>query len=126
MAISLDGIALPDDLQWSNEFDWSPVSQSAEYSIGGALMVQEGTKLVGRPILITGGNWAWVTRSTVKALFATLIANKVMTLITDDGRTFPVMWNHEDKPIETEPVKFQSPPDDDDDHFITLRLFEVT
>ncbi len=56
--MTLDGIELPDDLLWVDEFDWNPVAQDIERSLTGALMVQEQAKLYGRPITLTGGDEA--------------------------------------------------------------------
>jgi len=56
-------VDLPKDLQWSDEFTWNKVEQNAEYSVGGNLLTQEGVKLQGRHITLTGlDNMAWITR----------------------------------------------------------------
>ena len=44
MAITLGGLALPRGLRWTDELAWSPVAQSTEYGLTGALIVQEATK----------------------------------------------------------------------------------
>ena len=86
--MTLDGIELPDDLLWVDEFDWNPVAQDIERSLTGALMVQEQVKLYGRPITLTGGDEAgWVTRVTILELMALVeTPNRVMTLIFSDER----------------------------------------
>ena len=93
--MTLDGIELPDDLLWVDEFDWSPVAQDIDRSLTGALMVQEQAKLFGRPITLTGGNEAgWVTRATVLELMALAkLPSKSMLLILADGREFQVYFN---------------------------------
>lgn len=63
-------IELHDDLQWIDEFDWSEVEQSKEYSLTGALIIQQGVKAKGRPITLQSNGAAWVTRSVVEALQA--------------------------------------------------------
>lgn len=125
MAIFLDGQELPADLQWIDEFDYSPVAQTLDHSIGGALMVQEGAKLAGRPVTLSGGDWAWVTRATVKNLFGILLPGHIMVLDLEDGRTLAVMWRFADTPIKSTPVIFQAPADDADGYYIELRLVEV-
>ena len=45
-------LALSDRLAWTDEFGWSPVEQSTEYSTTGALLVHVATKLAGRPITL--------------------------------------------------------------------------
>ena len=43
-------LELPDQLRWTDEHDWSPLAQaSPQYSLGGAVIVQQGSKLAGRP-----------------------------------------------------------------------------
>lgn len=125
MDITLDGITLPEDLQWIDEFDWSPVAQDREYTIGGALSVQEGTKLAGRAITLSGGDWAWVPRTTVNALHAIKTAGREMSLTLGDGRQFTVMWDFASNPLKATPVIFQSPMEDADQYYLELRLFEV-
>lgn len=123
--ITLDGIELPADLQWIDEFDWAPVAQDREYSIGGALMIQEGQKLAGRPVTLSGGDWAWVDRATVKALFDSMLAGNDMDLVLEDGRNLVVMWRYTDNPVKSTPVHFQAPAEDADMYFIELRLIEI-
>lgn len=47
-------ITLPTDLNWVDEFKWSPVIQSQEYAISGSLVVDDWVKLAGRPITLQG------------------------------------------------------------------------
>lgn len=54
---------LPKDLQWIDEQSWGAVEQSVDYSLTGALLIQEGKKLKGRYITLVGAdNMAWITR----------------------------------------------------------------
>ena len=62
---------LSDRLAWTDEFGWSPVEQSTEYSTTGALMVHVATKQSGRPITLEGKETAtWISRATCQALEA--------------------------------------------------------
>jgi len=121
MSITLDAIVLPADLLWIGEFDWSPVAQNQEYTTEGALIIEPSTKLAGRAITLSGGGFAWVSRSTIKLLYAKLVAGIEMTLTLEDGRVFTVGWRYPN-PIETTPVIEQTPPEDTDNHYITLNL----
>ena len=87
-------ITLPDDLLWINEFEWNPVEQTTERSLTGALLIQEGQFNYGRPIVLSGnGEAGWVSRLTVKNLFAlSKAANKIMTLTLPDSRQFSVIF----------------------------------
>lgn len=63
--------SLSDRLQWTDEYDWSPVEQATEYSTSGALLVDVGLKLAGRPITLEGiDTAAWLTRATCDTLQA--------------------------------------------------------
>lgn len=64
-------IDLPKDLLWSDEHTWSAVAQSAEYSLTGALLIEEGLKQKGRTITLTGlDNMAWITREQGNTLLS--------------------------------------------------------
>lgn len=91
--MTLDGITLPDGLVWADEFDWTAVAQKTATTITGALLVQEGEYLAGRPITLKGSEEScWAPRSVIEQLYAmTLTADRVMTL--DLGGTLKsVIW----------------------------------
>lgn len=108
MAITLGAITLPDTLVWEDEFVWSPVAQSTEYSLTGALIVQEATKLAGRPITLVGksdsnAHTGGISRTDLLALQAALIvAGASWTLTLHDARTFTVAAQQD--PLEAEPL----------------------
>lgn len=102
MTASLDNVTLPDDLDWTDEFDWQPVSQVTTPTLTGALVVEEAALQAGRPITLVSDGAAWVTRATVKKLQALLAkAGETMTLTLSDGRTFSVLWRRGDGPSLT-------------------------
>lgn len=73
---------LPDDLIWTDEFDWSPVVANERFSIGGAPITDYGLKLSGQPMTLTGDvSYGWSLRSTVETLEVwKRIPNLVLTL----------------------------------------------
>lgn len=92
MAITLGAVTLPQGLVWSDEFDWTPLAQTTEYSLTGALIVEQAEKQAGRPITLIGGiDFAWLTRTNVAALKTLLDAGTAMTLTLHDNRTFTVL-----------------------------------
>lgn len=92
MAITLGTITLPQGLRWADEYDWSPIMQSTSYSLTGALIVNQATKLAGRPITLVGGkDFAWLTRTEVIALKVLLDAGEEMTLTLHDNQSFTVL-----------------------------------
>lgn len=107
MAIMLGAVALPSGLTWSDEFAWTPVQQSSEYSLTGALIVSNQAKLSGRPITLIGqsaGNdhTVWISRSSLLALQTALaVTGATFTLTMHDARTFTVMANG---PIKATPL----------------------
>lgn len=106
MSYSLDSIILPDGLDWEDKFSWTPVSQSVGISLTGALIIQEGTQLQGRPITLIGGNeYCWTTKDVLDSLYAkTLTAGLTMTLNLGNDGTFQVIWLRSSTPIEAEPL----------------------
>ena len=54
MNVTLNGLHLPDDLIWRDEFDWAPVEQVVTPTLSGALLVEETAKPEGRPITLVG------------------------------------------------------------------------
>lgn len=124
MSITLDAITLPEDMNWTDEYDWSPVSQGTQYTLTGSLIVEEATKAKGRPITI-GSDDAWATKADLDALRAKLVADTDMTLTLHDGRTFTVRWRHADTPIAAKQVAAYADPASTDYYRITLRFLEV-
>ena len=126
--MQLDTIILPDDLLWINEFDWNSVEQNVERSLTGALLVQEAQLTHGRPKVLSGnGEAGWVSRLTIKKLFAlSKAANKAMSLTLPDGRQFSVIFDRSNgAPIEAEQVLPFAYPEDGDVYLLTLRLLTV-
>lgn len=124
MPITLGGLTLPGDLHWKDEFAWSPVQRSAEYSLTGALIVQESVKQAGRPITLEARSDVWLTRSAVRAL-QTLAETPGWsgTLTLADGRAFTVAFREEG--LSAEPVRHIAPTEDADPYTLTLALMSV-
>jgi len=103
----LDAIALDDDLEWEDEWSWSPREEGVDYSITGALIVEpSAAKQAGRPITLRGAqDRAWLTRATLTALQAKLATTAPMSLTLWDGRAFTVGWRYADTPIEAIEVR---------------------
>ena len=121
-------ITLPDDLLWINEFDWNPVAQTTEWSLTGALLIQEEQLIHGRPIVLSGnGEAGCVSRLTVKNLFAlSKEANKSMTLTLPDRRQFSVIFNRSNgAPVEAQQILPFAYPEDSDQYLLTPRLLTV-
>lgn len=110
MAITLGAIPLPDTLVWEDEFEWTPIQETNEFSLTGVPIVQQGVKQAGRPITLTGksdGTYhtGALTRSALMALQTALsAAGATFTLALHDGRTFTVAPRHEAGALDAEPL----------------------
>jgi hypothetical protein len=135
--LTLAGIELPDDLNWSDEFTAWKVGQAVKLTLTGAQIIQESAQQAGRPITLEsqqeGGNWvAVVSLSTLRFLQALeeVPGAAPMTLVmpahNTGTRTFSVVWRRTSgAAIEAKPLKFISPAADGDFFAVTLRLMTV-
>lgn len=104
--MTLDDIVLPDDLEWTDEFQWTPIAQNTEYSAGGSLLVQESTKLKGRPITLQGeSDMAWITRTVLDALAAKRNIKGLTMTLTISSILYKVMFKQSDTPIDVTPIR---------------------
>lgn len=131
MTISLsDGtttLSLPDDLIWSDQHTWSPVEQRVERSISGALLIDSGLRIVGRPLTLEGSeSAAWMPLATVSQLRAwAAVPDKTLNLNLR-GSLFAVALRHHDAPaIDVKPVIDYAAPDAQDWFWGTLKLMEI-
>lgn len=135
--ITLAGIELPADLQWTDEFTGWRVGQSIRTSLTGALIVQESARQAGRPITLqtTRDGNAYVGPVTLDVLRALQASESeprtgglhlVLPAHNGGERTFSVTWRRsEGAAIEADPVRFAVPALDGDYFSITLRLMTV-
>lgn len=126
--VMLDAITLPNSFKWVDEFNWSEIKAQQDYTVTGALIVQESQALVGRPITLSGdARTAWTNRNVVVALLAkAALLAQIMTLTWTDGRTFNVQFRRNNgDPIEATPVGHIIDPPDTHKYIITLKLQEV-
>ena len=123
---------LSDRLAWTDEFGWSPVEQSTEYSTTGALFVDQFVKQAGRPISLRAAaeDMCWVPRSTAQALLAWAgMAEHAFRLELEypgDTRTFNVIFNStEGQPVTAVPVAGFPGHSPNDWFRVTIKLTEV-
>ena len=96
---------LSDRLQWSDEFDWSPVEQATAYSTTGALLVDVAVKQAGQPITLEGTDTnAWITRALCSTLQAWAALPGITLTLTLRGVARPVMFDHARKGFEAQPI----------------------
>ena len=126
LAYGATTIVLHDDLLWTDEYAWSAVTQRAEYTIAGSLLVDARAKQSGRSITLAGGeDGGWLTRTTVDALrVAAALPGQQFTL-TLRGATYTVVFDHTAQAIEADPVFNVNDPASADFYVVTLRFLEV-
>lgn len=87
MAVLLEGIALPDDIQWLDEFAGFGVGQEITPTLTGSLVIEERSSAAGRPITLESNGASWITKATASAL-ATLAATPVA-----EGQALTLDWH---------------------------------
>lgn len=124
--ITLDDVELPDQLQWADEFDWSPVKQTITPTVSGALWVEESVSVVGRPITLLSNGGVWWARSRVLALktMESELAKK-MTLHLHDGRQFKVTFRHDPVAVTATEVERRAAPLPEDDYEVNIKLIVI-
>lgn len=86
---------ISDRLDWTDEFEWSPVDQASAYSTNGALLIDVATKQAGRPITLDGTvTRAWITRTNCITLQAWAALPGAEFVLTLRGITRTVIFDH--------------------------------
>ncbi|MFM5757798.1 hypothetical protein [Aeromonas hydrophila] len=120
MNVTLNGLHLPDDLIWRDEFDWAPVEQVVTPTLSGALLVEETPKPEGRPITLVG-HCPRATVLSVKALEAQVA--QLMTLTLLDGLQREVFWRRPG--VVATPLIEMADPEAGEPYALTLNFTEV-
>jgi len=119
-------LTLPADLDWTDEFAWSPQVSAEQRSLTGSLIVHHSAVQNGRPITLASNGASWYPRAQVQALQALLSDTAPMTLNLY-GQAFEVIWRRSGstQPLEATPVYRLADPDGAHPYLITLRLMEI-
>lgn len=129
LTVATTTLSLPDDLLWVDELAWSPVQQSVERSLTGALIVQQGLHQGGRPITLeppAGALSSWISRADLEQLqaWAALPGLQLALLLRGASRT--VIWRHHDgEVIDAEPVMHWSDVQASDAYAAKLKFMEI-
>lgn len=119
-----DTVSLPPDMRWLDEYGWAAVAQAEpEYTLGGAIVVQQGVKHTGRPITL-GGEWAWLDWQTVQTLRSWCdVPELEMTLQLDNDRRFDVIFRLHERGLDNvTPIRYAVPEKADDRYTAEIRL----
>ena len=119
-------IDLADDIDWADEFAWSPIARKLDYSLTGALIVKSSTKLAGRPITLQSqADSGFLPRSTIVQLNTWAKAGTQLA-ITIRGQSFSVIFDPAASPaIQSAPVVYYSDPLGTDWYSATLKFIEA-
>ena len=108
--ITLDGLRLPDALQWADEFSWTGSEVVHTLTSGGRLVVYAKRALGenGRPITLEDvEESAWITRDDVNTLHAwAMDPERQMTLLLHDGSVRTVLFRLPDQPVIEAPMRW--------------------
>lgn len=117
-------VLLDADFQWADEYNWRAVEQSVTRGLTGALIVQRGKRVAGRPITLRpdAPNGAWITRTDMQQLLAWADDPAAVLTLTMRGEVYRVIFAEE---TDAEPVIFYSDPRGDDYLLATLRFLTV-
>jgi len=121
-------LELPDDFYWSDEAAWQPVVQSVERTITGALIIQNHSRIGGRPITLQpdSESASWITRQQLETLMQWAGVPGAVLQLNYRGRAFSVAWRHHDgQAIEAAPVVHFADVQTADFYTATLRFMEV-
>ena len=107
---------------WDDEFEWTAPQRAQEYSITGALIVDVGVRLAGRPITLkSDADHGWVTRAVVQQLQAAINTSAGPVLLQlADGRSMNVHFAPD--PLQATPLVRAELPGPELPYLITLRL----
>lgn len=120
MNVTLNGLLLPDDLIWRDEFEWAPVEQVVTPTLTGALLVEETPKPEGRPITLVG-HCPRATVLSLKVLEAQVAQLLTLTLL--DGLQREVFWRRPG--IVATPLIEMADPEAGEPYALTLNFTEV-
>ena len=105
LTYSTTTVDLGDRLEWEDEYTWSPVEQATEYSTTGALLMDVGLKLAGRPITLQGTQTAaWLTRAVCDTLQAWAALPGIALTLTLRGVERQVVFDHAQKGFDAQPI----------------------
>lgn len=127
-ALSAITVTLPDALNWTDEYTWSPVQQTKTRTTTGTLLIEEALMKSGRPITLEGSeDRTWCTRALVDQLRAWAVTPGIVLELTLRGVARNTTFDHEKGALQGLPVIFYADGsiESTDLYVPTLRLLEL-
>lgn len=125
--ISLDGIDLPDDLLWADEFACARVAQGVRRTLDGGVVVFYTGLHSGLPITLQSQPDAgWLTRTQVQAIALRAHSPGGVYPLALRGQTCTVMFRHQDdNAFDAQPVIALANAQPGDFYLATLKLMTL-
>ena len=118
----LGDLILPDSLQWTDRWSWSPVTMETAVTLGGAPVVWSQSLAKGRPVTLEAEEEVtWLDQSTVNALAAMAAQPGAIFTLVWGSETLAVMFLHSDPPA----IQFRPLWPHHDLYTGTIKLMEV-
>ena len=120
-------LALPDDLDWPDEYAHRPVSMAVGFTLTGRAHVESVAYVTGRTITLQADqSSAWMTRATLDTLKTWEAVAGLVLVLTLRGVARNVMFDSRQSPgAEGRPIIFYSDPATGDYYVSTLRFLTV-
>ena len=94
-AIIIGGVTLPEGMTWTNEFDYTPVAMTKDFTLTGSILVQTQIATAGRVIKIEGTqDHGWIQKSKFDQLRVNSQSNSTFVFTDSNGNNFNVVWDH--------------------------------
>ena len=119
----LDGLELPINLFWENEFSFIAVAQESQRTVTGGMDVQAVPLAYGQPVRLTG---AWATRLEILALKALENEAGVKRILTlNDGTEHTVLFDVAAGGVQAPLLFPDNVPIDETQYLLTLNFMTV-
>lgn len=126
LTVAATTVTLHPDLRWNDEF-WSPVAQTETRAITGNSIIQVAPLVGGKPITLApdDDSSAWTPLSVLNQLRTWAATPGQLMTLSLRGVDYTVLWRHQDKAVEANPLVHYSDTAGEDFYLATLRFIEV-
>lgn len=122
MAKTLNGLVLPDQIQWIDEYEYAPVASEIRRTLGGVAVVYSQGLIEARPVTLEARDGVeWLTQQTVDDLTAIAETPGAQYTLDWNGALYTVMFRHHEPPV----ISFQPVWPEHDYYTGTIKLMTV-
>lgn len=124
---TLGGIELPEDMEWTNRYQYTSIVQDRTFALSGTQHINESQQLGGRPITLESEeNAGLMTKSVLDQLLALTETPGQELVLNYYGQTFNVVLDRDKGGIEAKPLWRFVDPISTDDYIVKIHLIEVS